>query len=247
MSAERVDLHLHLLPGLDDGPAELEGAVALAESLVEAGYQRVCATPHQWPGMWAPSDEAVEQARARLQTELDRQGVPLALEAGAEHRLDDRFVERMRAGSLRRLGRGPGLLIELPSQDLPASFEHLAFELQTQGYQPVLAHPERYRTLARSRGLLERLQQRGVLLGVCLTSLGGKQGFWIARRAAALVEAGFCDLLSTDAHRAHEVDVFVTRGITKAERLLGAAGLHRLTVEAPRRLLDAPPPRRARP
>lgn len=247
MSGGRIDVHLHLLPGLDDGPTALDEALALGRRLVAAGYARVCATPHDWRGMWTPSDAAVEQERARLQAALDEAGVPLSVETGAEHRLDDRFVERMRTGPLRTLGGGPGLLIELPPGDLPQSFEHLVFELQTQGYQPVLAHPERNPEVARARPQLERLQERGVLLGVCLTSLGGKHGFWVARRAAALVQAGLCDLLSTDAHRAAEVDRFVLPGLARAERLLGTTHLQRLCVDAPRRLLDAPPPRRANP
>ncbi len=242
MISPRIDLHLHLLPGIDDGPPTLERAIDLARGLVELGYRRVCCTPHHWRGMWLPEASQLAAAHATLEAGLAAAGLPLQVELGAEHRLDDHFIEQLRARALRCLGRGSAVLIELPDGDPPAQLDGLLFELQTEGYQPILAHIERYPALAGKPARLEALRERGALLQVCLTSLGGKMGWLTSRRAAALLSADLIDLVSSDAHSQPEIARYLVPALTKLERLVSPARAEELTSTTPARLLEAAGP-----
>ncbi len=233
----RVDLHCHLLPGLDDGPRTPDQAMALLDALAEAGYSTVAATPHRWAGMWRPSAEQIQEALALLRREgAARRGIDLLV--GAENHLDSAFVSDLRRGTIMTIGGTSLVLLELPVVDLPPNLDDLLFQLMAEGLVPILAHPERYPDLAKDRLRLGSLRDRGVVLQVSLTSIGGKHGWWVARRAISMVKHGLADILATDAHSARDVMDHVLPAFDKVERLVGEPGLTRLTVTNPGSLLS---------
>ncbi len=193
-----IDLHCHLLPGIDDGPAELDGSIAMARAQLAAGVGTVVATPHVHPEM--PNDAAgIADAVAALRDALARAEVPLHVAPGAE--IDLGLAQELPDEELRALalGGGPWLLVEAPLVTMP--FTQTGVErLLARGHKVVLAHPERSPSLQRDVDAIARLARSGVLMQLTAGSLTGQFGRAVERFANQLVDAGLVQLVASDAH-----------------------------------------------
>lgn len=230
-----VDLHAHVLPGVDDGPPDLPTALAMLQGLAGLGYERVCATPHQKEGQFLPAAAAIESAHRQVIAALAAARVPLTLGLAAENYWDQVFFERVRDGSLPRYDGGRAFLFEIPPSDVPARFEDALFHIATRGWFPVLAHPERFRALTRDGSRLERLA-RSCALVVDLGALAGRDGFFTARVARRLVAHRIAHAAASDVHSPSDVRV-AAEGIAWIRKKLGSAAVTRLLDENPRRIL----------
>ena len=166
-----TDLHTHILPGLDDGAADLAEAIAMAQAAAADGIVRLAATPHN---LRLPSDAGraeLEAQAARLQEHLAARGIPLQVVAGAETALIPALPQQIDAGQVITLNRSRYLLVELPYMGLPARLEEIIFQVQARGLVPILAHPERNADLLRRPERLRALVERGMLVQVTAASL----------------------------------------------------------------------------
>jgi protein-tyrosine phosphatase len=194
-----IDLHCHLLPGIDDGPATTEDAVALARAFVAEGITRVAATPHVSPAH--PNSAAVvEEAWLALVGELGRAPVALEVVAGAEldllhgASLPDAELEGL------TLGHDGALLVECPFSAVVPQFETLVARLQDKGFRVVLAHPERSPAFLRDPELLRRLVRSGALASLTGASFAGRFGRTARKYACWALDAGLAHDVATDAH-----------------------------------------------
>ncbi len=194
-----IDLHTHVLPGIDDGPETIEDSVELARAAVAAGTRTLIATPHV---SWAyPNDantigERVDELRARL----DAEGIALELRAGAELAMT-RLVD-MDAEELQPLGLGGGnwLLVEPPFSPTITGLAPLIYELQRQGREILLAHPERCPAFHREPETLRELVNRGVLTSVTAGSLVGRFGGEVRRFALRMAREHLIHNVASDTH-----------------------------------------------
>lgn len=193
-----IDLHTHILPGLDDGPVTEDGAVAMARAGVAAGTQAMAATSHVNHG-FGLSPGRIAAARAALSERLEREGVTLELLQGGEiapDRLPALSEDDLRALTL---GGGRYLLLECPFS--PAvGLDLMVADLQRRGYDVLLAHPERSPTFMRSPDRLAELVERGALAQVTAGSLTGGFGETVRRAAHAMLERGLVHVIASDAH-----------------------------------------------
>jgi protein-tyrosine phosphatase len=234
-----IDLHCHILPGLDDGPATMEGSLNLARAAEAAGITTVAATPHVRDDHPFPL-ELIEQRVAELNTALAAAGIGVEIVRGAEvalpklTELDDATLARL------CLGHGRYLLVESPYTHAPPLLEAALFDLQVRGFRPVLAHPERSMTFLDDRDRLERLVEHGVLCSVTAMSVAGAFGSTVQAFSLSLFTAGLAHNIASDAHdttrRAPGYDgAFACLG----SRLAGdRAGLRWFTDDAARAILD---------
>ncbi len=194
-----IDLHTHVLPGIDDGPATVEGSLALARAAVAGGANTLVATPHV---SWRYPNDAdtilalVDELNARLGAEE----IPLEIRSGAEVAMT-RAAE-LEPSQLSRLGLGAGgwLLIECPFTPSASGMDALIFDLQRQGHRIVLAHPERCPAFHRDRRALEGLVRGGVLTSITAGSLVGRFGSEVRRVAHELVREELVHNVTSDAH-----------------------------------------------
>ena len=194
-----IDLHNHILPGLDDGPAGMEESIMLAQAMVKAGFSQVTATPHCFEGV--PPKALIEERLAELQEELRKNKIALQVLPGAEHILEPELPQRFEEGAVLTLNRSRFLLVELPAfQPLPPYTGELIFELRLRGCYPILAHPERIDALQRDPGRLYRLVCAGALSQLTLGSITGLMGSAAARASALFMANKLCHFLATDAH-----------------------------------------------
>ena len=199
-----IDIHCHILPGIDDGPKDVADALALARAAVDAGTQAVVATPHvswDYPHNTAAS---IAAGVVDLRAELERAGIPLQLHTGAEIAMtraaelsDDELVALRLGGP-----QGTHLLVECPLSPTAVGFEQLLALLTSRGHEVVLAHPERCPAFQRDPELYERLVDQGMLGQVTAGSLVGRFGRTVEEVAHRFVRSGYAQDIASDAHSA---------------------------------------------
>ena len=197
-----IDLHFHLLPGIDDGPPDLDAAVELARAAAAAGVDTIVATPHvSWE--WQNRPWTIAAGVRRLDAHLAGLAVPVRVRAGAEIALT-RAIE-LADGELRSvtLGGGPWLLIEAPHTSATMGTEGMLLHLQQRGHRLVLAHVERCPAFIKEIDMLERLVQEGMLASLTAGSLVGRFGGTVQRFAQRLVTSGLIHNVASDAHDCH--------------------------------------------
>ncbi|WP_068776160.1 tyrosine-protein phosphatase [Paenibacillus sp. FJAT-26967] len=194
-----IDLHCHILPGLDDGAPDLAASVEMAQQAVGAGISRVVATPHHG-GAYNNEAPAVIGAVELLQHELDSRGIPLAVLPGHEVRISDSLLGDLAAGKLCTLGGSRYLLLELPAGRVPAGFGELLHELGVCGIVPILAHPERSSEIQREPERLREWIEGGLLLQVTAGAVTGAFGRRMQAFALRLCRTNAAHFLASDAH-----------------------------------------------
>ena len=144
-----IDWHCHILPGLDDGSADIEQSLSMAKLLVAKGYSRVYCTPHQIFGCYEASNDQVREGIKSLQRRIDAEKIPLSLLSGREYYLDEYLLAALKDPL--PLGDSRQILVEIPSHSTVAMAQQLLYEVVRAGFTPVIAHPERCLLLAPAR------------------------------------------------------------------------------------------------
>ena len=216
-----IDTHLHILPGVDDGPETIEEALALARALVQEGIHTAIATPH-FNDMF-PQRSAMEiKARvSELQRVFDLQSVPLRLFAGHEVLIKPGLIEDIQTGRLSTLNGSRYLLLELWNQSQLPEVERVIFELRAFGITPVLAHPERYSIFQKEPKRLTSLLRQGVLAQITASSLVGMQGRTAQHTAQTLLKQGLVHCIASDAHGLHKRPPAIVQSLRQAVQIIG--------------------------
>lgn len=251
-----IDLHSHILPGIDDGAGELEASVSMAHTAVAEGIDRIAATPHV-SADYEYDLGSIPRLAHELSRELAEREIPLAIVPGAEVALER--VGELSEDQLRGLclGEGPYLLVESPYASSAPFIDDAIFNLQVLGLRPVLAHPERCPHFHADLARLATLAERGVLCSVNAGSMAGRFGPGAQRLALRLFRQGLVHNVASDSHDAQRRPPALATGFEHAEaRLPGLWAQMDWYVEtAPAAILagddlppapDPPAPRRAR-
>ncbi len=216
-----IDLHSHILPGIDDGAQDDAVSLDMARRYVAQGVRAVACTPHILPGVYHNTGESIRAAVARLQARLEDEGIPLYLTTGADNHVVADFVPGLKAGRLLTLGDTRYVLVEPPHNMVPPRFDDLVFGILLAGYVPIITHPERLKWIEGAYDLICRLSDRGVWMQVTAGSLSGRFGrrpqYWAER----MVSEGQVQILATDAHDAHRRPPDLDQGFRAAERFVG--------------------------
>lgn len=232
-----VDLHAHLLWGLDDGCETPAETLSAARLLVALGWSDAAPSPHAIADFPSGDPAVVEARRAEAAELLAREGVPLALHANAENKLDEEFLAR--AGGPGRRGIGGEqrwVLVEAPFEAALPALPDLVFRLGRMGAWPLLAHPERCAEFARP-GRAEEVVRLGGALQLNLGALAGVYGHSVRRQAERFLSEGLYAVAATDLHVAEGAQEWLEAALDALERRAGSAALERLLVSNPRRIL----------
>jgi protein-tyrosine phosphatase len=212
-----IDLHSHILPGLDDGAEDLDDALEIARAAVTDGIVAIAATPHVRQDYPTTAD-AMERGVGKLRSALEREGIALELLPGGEISLEQ--LDRLSHDELRRFGLGGNpkyLLIETPYEGWPLAFGEIVSRLRSFGMTPVIAHPERNRAIQADLEKAARLVDAGALIQVTAASLDGRLGSRTRASARKLVDAGLAHMVGSDAHNAGVREV----GLSGACKVIG--------------------------
>jgi protein-tyrosine phosphatase len=242
-----IDLHSHILPGIDDGAKSLAESLEMARLAVADGIRVMACTPHIYPGLYPNQKQSIFAARDALQAALDEAGVPLQLTTGADVHLVPGVLEGLRAGSIPSLGETRYVLLEPSHHVAPPHFAESVFQLVVAGYVPVITHPERLRWVADHFQTLVDLTRQGAWLQVTGNSLTGVFGpgpkYWAER----FLGEGLAHLVASDAHSAGRRAPVLSAARDIAERLLGPEEAQQLVQGRPAALLADQPPAQVAP
>lgn len=206
-----ADMHSHLLPGIDDGAPDVATAIQYIRTLQQLGYQKFITTPHIYPDLYPNTADTIAAAHQRLLEGLQQEGMEVHLRAAAEYFIDDMFPMRLERGEpLLTLHRN-WVLVEISFVSPPADLKHIIFDMVTGGYQPVLAHPERYAYYHHKPDVYHRFKDQGCLLQVNALSLIGYYGRSVQDAAHFLVQEKLVDLIGTDLHHERHLSALQDR------------------------------------
>jgi len=194
-----ADMHSHLLPGIDDGSEDMENSIELISALHSMGYKKLVTTPHIFWDMYKNTTEIIREKQSLVQAELQLRGIDIQLEAAAEYYIDEHFEELIAKDDILSFG-DKYVLFELSFDTEQINYKRAVFNLQLNGYKPILAHPERYEYWHSNFSKYEDVADRGILIQINTNCLTGHYGPAVKRIAERLIEADLVDFIGTDTH-----------------------------------------------
>ena len=237
-----IDLHCHLLPGIDDGAAELSVSLEMAKAFVADGVSVVACTPHILPGLYHNSGPQIRQATQQLQQIFDREGIQLRLITGADNHVVPSFVADLRSGHLLSLADSRYVLVEPPHHTAPPRLEDLFFNILVAGYVPILTHPERLSWIKSHYQAIQRLVEAGVWIQLTAGSLAGLFGRNARYWAERMLDEGCVHILATDAHDVSRRPPNLSLGQELASKRVGIDEATHMVVTRPLGILRNEPP-----
>jgi protein-tyrosine phosphatase len=235
-----IDIHTHILPGLDDGAQEMSDSLDLAREASKNGISTIVATPHiGWPTM-IPPGRIVEMVGI-LRENLAAQALPLEILPGGELQLEPGMALEFRAGRATPIGNGPYVLIELPMWNYPNYAEQTIFDLQHAGNHPEIAHPERCAAFEKDVALLVKLVQRGVLTQLTASSLLGGFGPSIKTLSEMMLMNNLTHVIASDCHGINQRPPILQRAVERAAQLIGNSAAEAMVTTIPEAIIKGKP------
>ncbi len=216
-----IDIHSHILPGVDDGVESLRESLAIAEMAVADGLKGIVATPHFMEEGYRMSIQEITDRVAELQSKLDKQGIDLRIYPGAEVFIYPELCRDLEKDLVPTINGGKYLLLELPMGQFPAYTDDILYDLKVMGYRPVICHPERYRQVIKDPNILHLWLKDGIYAQVNASSLIGIFGERVKRTAEILVEHNLVQLIGSDLHSLGRRKECLVDGLARIKQLAG--------------------------
>lgn len=238
-----IDLHAHLLPGIDDGPATLEDALALASACMATGVTQLFVTPHVFPGQWNNTRSTIVADFKRFELAIKQLGLPLLLHMAGEVRLSDDIFALLGEGELPFLGSYQGfnsMLLELPDSQVPVGAERMARYLLDHKVRPIIVHPERNKGVMDKPERMRGFVEMGCVLQLTAGSMLGEFGGAALRTAQTLLDEGWVDVVASDAHNLRGRPPRMDAARAALLKAYGAEMADDLTLHGPARFAGLP-------
>ena len=237
-----IDLHCHMLPGIDDGAPDRNVALAMARCAVNDGIRTVACTPHIYPGLYENNREGIERAIQAFREVLAEEGIALELTIGADTHLDTDLIGGVRSGRIPTLAGSRYLLLEPPHHTVPPRFEESVFNLCAAGIFPVITHPERLSWIEGQYDVFKRLVHSGTAwMQITSGSLTGRFGrrpkYWGER----MLDEGLVHILATDSHHIDRRPPLLAEGRDAAATRVGEEEAWHMVRTRPRGIIDDTP------
>lgn len=202
-----IDIHSHLLPGIDDGARTFEDTLRLTQALQGMGISQFITTPHIIQQVWENTHKQILDKKAATVLELEKNNITAPFHAAAEYLIDDHFVQLFQSGNLLTL-KDNYVLVEISYINAPIQLYSILFDLQIAGYIPVLAHPERYLFYHNNFNEYLKLKRAGCLFQLNLLSVVGYYGAAITKIAEQLLQKGMYTYVGSDVHHDNHIAAF---------------------------------------
>lgn len=225
-----IDMHSHILPGLDDGSKNMEETLGMVRQLHEAGFKTLIATPHVLEGREFLSPTEILATTEQVRKRVAEAGIPVEILPGAENYIFPDLAKWARDGKLVTLGNtGKYILVELPMLEIPHYTDQVFFELQMLGITPVLAHPERNKGLSDEPERILDWAKKGILFQLNLRSLSGHYGPQARRLAEIMLNSDLIHVIGSDAHRVSRSELTYFEGLQSIRNIVSEERYRELT------------------
>jgi protein-tyrosine phosphatase len=218
LSALGCDFHSHLIPGIDDGVRTMDDSLKMIRGLSSLGYKKIITTPHINWDVYPNTPETIGKGYKEVAEEIKAAGIPVQFSAAAEYLLDDHFESLLDAGEPLLTLKDKMVLVELSFVVASINLKEMLFKLQIKGYQPILAHPERYLYFGANKGWYDQIRETGCLFQVNMLSMIGYYGKSSRDLAQWLIKQKYVDFLGSDLH--HERHLSHLRSSTELQAMV---------------------------
>ncbi|MEI2463269.1 tyrosine-protein phosphatase [Niallia taxi] len=216
-----IDIHCHILPGVDDGPESIEASLMMAREAVKEGIKTIIATPHHRNNSYENKKSEILAEVSKLNSILLKENIPLEILPGQENRIYGEIIKDYKNGEILTLSNTNYLFIEFPSSTVPRYSERLLYEIQIEGLTPVIVHPERNKELLENPNLLYSLVNNGALTQVTAGSIAGYFGKKIQRFSKQLIEHNLTHFVASDAHNTNNRSFKLIEAFEEIEKDFG--------------------------
>lgn len=214
-----VDIHSHILYGLDDGATSIKDTFFLIDSMKEFGFKKIITTPHTTPLVWENTKDGILKKLEEVKIEIPDLAKSVSLSAASEYMMDESFLKRLDEEKVLTLKENM-VLVEMSYMNPPINLYEIIFKLTSLGYQPVLAHPERYNFYKNDYESFAKLKNAGCLFQLNLLSVTGYYGDKIAEMADYLLKNKMYDFAGSDIHHDNHIHGFSLKIKTKSIKSL---------------------------
>ena len=236
-----IDIHNHIIPGIDDGARTLDHALNLLRLAIDDGIERLVCTPHMHAGRFDNDIHTIEPVFQTLLEAKSRENLPIELAMAAEVRISDEFMMQLKRQKVPFIGRWQerkSILLEMPHQNIPMGIENLLTWLDRQEIQPIIAHPERNKEIIRYPERARKLSERGVLFQVTAGSIAGYFGDNAQTTSRWLLDEELVQFVASDAHNAERRPPAMTAAAQVLDSWFESSVSTLLTVTNPGNLTD---------
>ncbi|MAY43404.1 MULTISPECIES: CpsB/CapC family capsule biosynthesis tyrosine phosphatase [unclassified Neptuniibacter] len=235
-----IDLHSHLLPGIDDGASSVEEALSLARIAVADGITHMAMTPHVHPGRFDNTQQTILPVFNEFQAALDEHEINLCIHAAGEVRLSAEMLGMFAVDQLPFLGEWDGqrvMLLELPHSHVPPGSDKLVQWLMARGVVPMIAHPERNKGIMSDVSKLAPFVELGCLFQLTAMSVAGNFGVEAKRLSDEMLDKGWVTVIASDAHNSDRRPPVLSEAVEAASQLIGQAEARRLVWDNPAKII----------
>jgi tyrosine-protein phosphatase YwqE len=220
------DVHSHFIPGIDDGARTMKDTLDLLKGIEDMGYKKVITTPHVMSDFFRNTTAIITTGLEQVRTAAKAEGIQLEIDAAAEYYFDYDLEQKIRGERLLTFGLDY-LLFEVSYMNAPDNLDAFIFELQTSGYRPVLAHPERYPFwFTKNLEHFEKLKDKGVLFQLNINALTGHYSPSTKKVAEQMIDKGWYEFIGSDCHHMGHIELMRrVRGEKGLEKLIGSGKL----------------------
>jgi len=235
-----IDLHCHILPGLDDGAESLEEAVEMARIAEGEGIEKIAATPHLFRDNFVHEDlSIINERRRELSRALEAKKIQVEILGGAEVHISHNLIDEIRKNrSYLVLNRSSYMFVEFPSEHVFSGVKELFFELMSEGIMPIIAHPERNLVFARNPSFLYELVQMGALTQANSGSFSGIYGNEVEEAVFRFLKLNLIHFIGSDGHNRRSLAPRLSKAVKRAEVVLGKREAKALVADNPKAVLE---------
>ncbi|MCL4459333.1 MAG: tyrosine protein phosphatase [Chloroflexi bacterium] len=233
-----IDIHTHLLPGLDDGAETLEEALAMARTAQADGITQIVVTPHSSDWSYFSGRADVLSRLETLRAALTEEAIALDLSPGVEVHISPYILGWLQTGKVFPLNGSRYLLLEMPLFQYPSYSERVIFELQISGFVPIIAHPERNAIIQKDPNLLYHLVAKGALAQITAGSLSGHFGSQAREAAQVMLTHNLAHIIASDAHSMHTRPPVLSDGLRYATELISEEQAKAMVTSIPQAILN---------
>ncbi len=201
-----VDMHNHLLPGIDDGSKSMDQTIGMLIKFKELGYKKIVFTPHVMQDSYPNTPEIIKNKLNEVREEVNNLELDLILEASAEYNIEDVLMDKIKNNDILPLPNNY-VLFEYSFFSKPYQTENFIFELTVKGYKPIIAHFERYPYYFNQPEIIHGYKNKGVLIQLNLLSIVGHYGPEVQKQAHWMIDNGWVDFVATDCHRIEHLEI----------------------------------------
>ncbi|MGC9932356.1 tyrosine-protein phosphatase [Priestia aryabhattai] len=235
-----IDIHSHILPGIDDGALNMEEAVSMARIAVDEGIKKVIATPHHQNGKFFNNKQYILKKVKEFNDVLQSENIPLEILPGQEIRIYGSLLDDFEKGDILTLNHTNYLFVELPSGHVPRYTEQLLFEIQLKGMTPIIVHPERNAEMLKNPDKLLNLVKKGALTQLTAGSVTGNFGKKVQKFSMQLIESNSTHFIASDAHNTTTRSFHMRQSISKVYKEFGSQVVYYFQENAELLMRDQP-------